>query len=190
MAIGEENLHKTILLVGDTPTKDGRIYPLDLCKFLAERLGKAPGIIVQEMSPQERKLKKISLAEPWMEKVMADVIGGEMEEKSLAIWFRCRTNREGKKLEGMIRQEGIDKLQYIPVGYGLVDDKNVIQPGYQLNYIAIEAKPIESPKEQPKIQQTKSPVYADPQMQMMMNGVPGYDPKFDAKAFLGINKRK
>ena len=181
--IGEENLHKTILLFGDVATKDGRIYPLDLCKFLAERMSKAPELIIQEFSPQERKLKKIPLAEPWKEKSMATVIGGEMEENALVVYFRCKGNRDGKKLEGMINQEGIENLQFIPVGYGLTDDKNVIQPGYQLNYIAVEALP-KKPKEEPPKSSSNG---KDPQLERMMQGLaPGYNPNFDAKQFLGI----
>lgn len=136
--LGETDLHKSTLMIGDMPTEEGRIYPMDLCVWLAERLGRAPQIIVEEVSPLERRLKKINEAEPWPEKAMGIVVGAEMNGAALDFYFRCKGTREGKRLDGMIKQFGIEAIKFIPVGYGETDETGRIKPGYQLNYIAVE----------------------------------------------------
>jgi len=136
----DQTMHKAILMVGDSPTIDGRVYSLELCTWLADRMGRKPELIVQEICHVERRLKKISEAEPWMEKAMAVIIGAEMEGNSLVFYFRCKTSRDGKKLEGIIRQYGVESIEFYPVGYGEIDENGTVKPGYQLNYVAIDIK--------------------------------------------------
>jgi hypothetical protein len=131
-------IHEVTLFVADIPTEDGRIYTAELCHWVAERLTKKPPIIIQEISAVERKLKDIPVAEPWSARVMADVIGGEMEDNALKIYFRCRNNKYGRKLETVIRQIGLTGIEFTPVGYGESDNTGAIKPGYQLNYISVE----------------------------------------------------
>src|SRR5210317_610414 len=85
----------TVLMVADTPTEKGRIYPIELLHRLLERFTVKPEIIVQEMNPVERELKKIPIAEPWDKKIMATVKSAEIIDNQLMITFVCRLNRDG-----------------------------------------------------------------------------------------------
>lgn len=129
-----------VLFTADKPTADGRIYPMAVLQKTLERFTKKPIIIVQEMNPVERKVKKVPLAEPWSKKVMANVLKGEIVDNDLIFYAECRANRDGRKLAGIIKSIGLENVHFFPVGYGVVDDKNVIDPTYQLNYISVEPK--------------------------------------------------
>ena len=128
-----------VLFSANKPTINGRIYTPELLHQMCKLFTKEK-IIIQEMNEVERKVKKISVAEPWMKQVMADVVRGEFIEGELVVHALCRNNREGRKLEGIIKNIGMENLTFFPIGYGDVDDNNVIKPNYHLNYIAIEPK--------------------------------------------------
>lgn len=128
------------LLTENKPTANGRIYTHETLQKICERITKAPKIIIQEMNEVERKIKKIPVQLPWMKQVMAEVLKGEIVEGDLVIHALCLQNREGSKLEGIIKGIGMDNIIFFPIGYGEVDENKVIKPGYQLNYIAIEPK--------------------------------------------------
>lgn len=135
-----------ILLSGNKPTIDGNIYPTELLHHLCETFTKKPQIIIQEMNVVERKVKKIPIELPWKKQIMADVIKGEVIENNLVIYALCRANREGRKLEGIIKNIGIPHLRFFPVSFGETDDNKVIKPhNYRLNYIAVEPKNIKDP---------------------------------------------
>jgi hypothetical protein len=130
----------SVLLNADKPTSDGRFYPKVVIINILKRCTEKPELIIQEMNPVERGVKKIPLAEPWSERIMAHVTGAEMEGVNLVIHAECRNNRYGRMLRGIILSTGIENVEFFPVGYGTVTDKNVINPDYKLNYIAMEPK--------------------------------------------------
>jgi hypothetical protein len=129
-----------ILFSSNAPTINGHIYTPELLHNLCERFTKKPKIIIQEMNEVERKVKKIPVELPWTKQIMADVIKGEMVEGELVVYALCRANREGRKLEGILKNIGMENLTFFPIGYGETDDNKVIKPNYQLNYIAVEPK--------------------------------------------------
>ncbi len=133
-------LFSVALLVADKPTSNGNIYPRALCHKLIERFTFKPQIIIQELNPIERQLKKISLAEPWDKKIMAVVKSATMVEDNLVITAECRMTRDGKKLAGMLQTLGINAIEFMPVGYGIPDSQNRIGLDYRLNYIAVTPK--------------------------------------------------
>jgi len=107
---------------------------------MREQMSKSPQIIIQEMNEVERKVKKVPIQLPWMKQIMADGLKAEIIEGNLIVHALCRQNREGRKLEGIVKSIGMENLTFFPVGYGEVDKNNVIKPNYQLNYIAVEPK--------------------------------------------------
>jgi len=132
-----------VLMVAGMPTvPNGEIYTIDIIRRLVERFTVKPRIIVQEMNPVERKAKNVSIAEAWNQKVMADVISGEIVGNKLVIHCQTRLNRDGRKLAGILQTNGLNSVEFFPVGYGVMDPSGVISPDYQLNYIAVEPKKI------------------------------------------------
>jgi len=129
-----------ILFIADQPTINGHIYNKEIIGKLLERLNKRPYLIVQEMDEVERKAKKIPLAVPWDKKIMANVTGGEIRENFLIFHAQCRPNKNGRKLEGVIKNIGLENLEFFPVGYGTANENKVINQNYTLNYIAFEPK--------------------------------------------------
>jgi hypothetical protein len=128
------------LLSSNKPTVDKHIYTPEILEHICEHLSKSPPIIIQEMNEVERKVKKVPIQLPWMQQIMADVLNAEIIKGNLIVHALCRQNREGRKLEGIIKSIGMENLVFFPVGYGEVDKNNVIKPNYQLNYIAVEPK--------------------------------------------------
>lgn len=131
------NIFSAPLLVADKATSDGTVYTRATLDKICERLNTKPNIIVQEMNPVERKLKNISLAEPWDKKIMAIVLSAQFVGDLLIFTAECKSGRDGKMLAGMVDKIGIDNLSFFPVGYG-IPDKNKIVESYALNYIAVE----------------------------------------------------
>ena len=72
---------------------------------------------------------------------MASVKSAEMVGNNLIFEAECRLSRDGKKLSGMVQTLGIEEIEFVPVGYGVPDDKGIIGIDYQLIYIAVEPKP-------------------------------------------------
>lgn len=130
----------TLMLAGRPTFPNGEIYTVDLITRLIERLSVTPHIIIQEINQVERKAKNISIAEAWDKKIMANVISGELVDGRLMINCETRLNRDGRKLAGIITENGIDTLEFFPVGYGVAGLNGVIESNYQLNYVAVEAK--------------------------------------------------
>ena len=142
----EKYTFSSVLLNADKQTVDGRFYPKDVIIKILKRCIEKPALIVQEMNPVEREAKKIPLAEPWDEKIMATVTGAEMQGVDLVFHAECKNNRYGKILKGIILSIGLENIEFFPIGYGTVTDKNVIKPDYKLNYIAVEPKKTEPKK--------------------------------------------
>jgi hypothetical protein len=132
----------TLMLAGQPTVPNGEIYTHELIRRLVERFTVKPYIIVQEMNPVEREAKKIPLAEPWSKKVMANVVSGELVDGKLIIHCETRLNRDGRKLAGIIQENGIESVEFFPVGYGVPGPNGVIAPNYQLNYVAVEPKKV------------------------------------------------
>jgi len=130
----------TLMLAGQPTVPNGEIYTHDILARLVERLTIKPYIIVQEMNQIEREAKNILLAEPWDKKVMANVVSGELTDGKFIIHCETRLNRDGRKLAGIITENGIDTIDFFPVGYGVPGPNGVLAPNYQLNYVAMEAK--------------------------------------------------
>ena len=130
----------TVLMVAGMPTVDGNIYPMHVLNKLVERFTLQPRIIVQEMNPVERKMKNISLSEPWEKKAMGYVVGATIVNSALVINCECKTTREGKMLSGLIQTAGIAGVEFFPVGYGLAGADGIISPDYRLSYVAVEPK--------------------------------------------------
>lgn len=132
--------YSTVLMIAGMPTETGRIYPPDVVARLLERFTLKPEIIIQEMNPVERELKKIPLAEPWDKKIMATVKRAEVSGGKLIIYFTCKKNKDGRKLEGIIQSMGMNAIDFVPVGYGMADERGIVSPSYRLNYIAVELR--------------------------------------------------
>lgn len=131
----------TVLMVAGMPTvPNGEIYTPQIMSKILERITLKPQLIVQEMNPVERKAKGVSLAEPWSKKIMANIVAGEIVGNKLVIHCETRLNRDGRKLAGLIQNNGIETVEFFPVGYGIQGADGVISPDYRLNYVAVEPK--------------------------------------------------
>jgi len=128
------------LMVAGMPTIDGNIYPIQVLNNLVERFTLKPYIIIQEMNPVERKVKQISLSEPWEKKAMGYVTKGVVVNSTLIIQCECKSSREGKILSGLIKNFGVNGIEVFPVGYGTVGKDGIISPDYKLSYVAVEPK--------------------------------------------------
>lgn len=135
----KEKFHfNAVLMLADTPTQDGRVYPMELCQKIVERLNERPYIIIQELNLVERKLKDVRPDVVWKEKVMASVKSAEMIDNKLVFEAECRLSRDGKKLSGMVQSLGLEEIEFVPVGYGIPDENGVIGMNYELIYISVE----------------------------------------------------
>lgn len=130
----------TLMLAGQPSIPNGEIYTHDILRRLVERVSVKPYIIVQEMNQVEREAKKIPLAEPWDKKIMATVLSAELVDGKFIIHCETRLNRDGRKLAGIITENGLDSIEFFPVGYGVPGPNGVLAPNYQLNYVAVEPK--------------------------------------------------
>lgn len=128
------------LMVAGMPTVDGNIYPIQVLNNLVERFSLKPAIIIQEMNPVERKLKKIPLSEPWEKKAMGYITKGMVINSTLMIQCECKSSREGKILSGLIKNFGVNGIEVFPVGYGICGKDGIISPDYKLSYVAVEPK--------------------------------------------------
>jgi hypothetical protein len=138
MAKKEKFHFKSLLLLADTPTQDGRVYTRELCDKIVARLNERPYIVIQELNLVERKLKDVRPDVVWKQKVMASIKSAQMIGNQLIFEAECRLSRDGKKLSGMVQSLGLEELEFVPVGYGIPDDKGVIGVDYELIYIAVE----------------------------------------------------
>lgn len=132
------NIFTAPLLVINKKMESGAIYNSVIADRICERLNTKPSIIVQEMNPVERKMKNISPAEPWDKKIMANVISAQISNGLIIFTAECKNGRDGKILNGMIKQYGIDGITFFPVGYGT--HSNGQMDNYELKYIGIELK--------------------------------------------------
>ena len=130
----------TPLIIGGAPTIEGNIYPMHVLAKLVERFSLKPQIIIQEMNQVERKLKGLSLSEPWDAKAMGFITGARIVNTTLFIECECKNTREGKKLAGLVSSLGVEHLEFFPVGYGFKDASGMISPDYKLSYVAFEPK--------------------------------------------------
>ncbi len=139
----EKYVFSTVLMIAGMPTvPNGEIYTIDIMRRLVERFTVKPKLIVQEMNLVERKAKNISVAEAWNQKVMADILSGEIVDNKLVIHCQTRLNRDGRKLAGILQTNGHESVEFFPVGYGVMNEAGVIASDYQLNYVAVEPKKI------------------------------------------------
>ena len=129
-----------VLMLADTPTQDGRVYPRSVCEKVVARLNERPYIIIQELNLVERKIKDVRADVVWKQKIMASIKGAQMIENQLVFEDECRLSRDGKKLSGMVQSLGLPEIEFVPVGYGVPDDKGIIGNDYDLIYIAVEPK--------------------------------------------------
>jgi len=127
-------------LTAGEPTQSGNIYPEEVLLKMAIRFTQKPPIYIQEMNEVERKAKKIPMADVWEEKIMGMVTKGEIKNKDLIFHATCLSNKHGRKLQEIIKSVGIENLDFLPVGYGTVGDKKIINSNYKLNFVAVEPK--------------------------------------------------
>lgn len=131
------------LMVANRATENGRIYSLECINKIAEEMNKNVGsFIVQEMNISDRERKKIPVYEPVYSRAMATAVGAMVDGGALHVACETRPNRDGKKLSGIISGNGLDSIEFMPVGYGdvvKVGDYQEVR-NYTLKYIAIEPK--------------------------------------------------
>jgi len=132
------NIFTAPLLVINKKMESGAIYNSVIAGRICERLNTKPSIIVQEMNPVERKMKNISPAEPWDKKIMATVISAQISNGLIIFTAECKSGRDGKMLNGMIKQYGIDGVTFFPIGYGVHNNGQLDQ--YDIRYIGVELK--------------------------------------------------
>lgn len=132
--ISTRNIDVALFDIGK-PTRDGRIYPLELVERIAGQIATGKKFTIEEVSPVERELKKIQPYESWSEHAMAESTGCRIEDGVFHIEFQTKANKFGKLLCATLDSGNV---KYFPVGIGEVGDDGVVS-GYQLSYVSYDS---------------------------------------------------
>jgi len=121
------------LLIADQPTRNNRVYTKPLIEKLAADINTKP-ITIEEVSPLERKLKKVPVCYSWPEHAMATSTKAEVVDNRLMVSFDIKNNKYGTLLKKSI-EAGVG---FMPVGIG-DEDENGVVTDYTVSYVAIDA---------------------------------------------------
>jgi len=125
----------------DKPTLTGNIYTSEmLTALIPEITNPEHPLTIEEVSPQERNLKKIPPYESWTEHAMALCVGARIEDGKFICGFAVKNNRFGKLLLSVLDSSPKEKIEFFPVGVGDVGDDHVVT-NYKLKYVTFEVKP-------------------------------------------------
>jgi len=118
----------------------GNIYPQSIAEqiIVDVLMGKA-SYDIEEVSPVERRLKKIQPFNAWKEHAMADSVGAKIDDGKFIMSFKIRNNKYGKLLSSLITTNGMENIDFFPVGIGDTGADNVVTK-YKLSYISFEVK--------------------------------------------------
>lgn len=123
------------LLVAGQPTKEGRVYPPEIIAKLCADINSRP-VTIEEVSPLERRAKKIPVCYSWPEHAMAKSTGAHVEDGNLLVDFDVLNNKYGNLL---MKSLDAGNVTYMPVGIGDTDKDNNITE-YTMTYVAIDVK--------------------------------------------------
>ena len=104
------------LLNAGEATRNGRVYPPELVAKLAADI-KANPITIEEVSPIERKVKKIPLCYSWPEHAMAVSTDAGVIDSKLMVEFEVKGNKYGKLLKTVL-EANPDGVHFKPVVIG------------------------------------------------------------------------
>jgi hypothetical protein len=118
------------LLTAGERTASGNVYSMEILeKLKAEILGKP--VTVEEVSPVERRAKKVPVCFSWPERAMAESTSADIVDNTLVVGFDIKDNRYGKLLKAVIDEHPV---KWKPVGVGDTDaDGNVTD--YKISYV-------------------------------------------------------
>ena len=123
--------HITVeLLTAGERTASGNVYSMEILeKLKAEILGKP--VTVEEVSPVERRAKKVPVCFSWPERAMAESTSADIVDNTLVVGFDIKDNRYGKLLKAVLDEHPV---KWKPVGVGDTDaDGNVTD--YKISYV-------------------------------------------------------
>jgi hypothetical protein len=121
------------LLTAGVPTRNGRVYPPELIAKLREDIVARP-VTIEEVSPVERRAKKVPVCYSWPEHAMADSTGAEVVGGTLRVDFAIRDNRYGKLLDRLVSEGGVS---FKPVGIGDCSPDGTVTE-YRITYVTFE----------------------------------------------------
>lgn len=124
---------KVDLLVAGQPTRSGHIYPPEILEKLCADINEKP-ITIEEVSPLERRAKKIPACYSWPEHAMAVSTGASVDDGVLNVNFDIKNNKYGSLL---MKSIDAGNVSYMPVGIGDTDENAVITD-YKMTYVAID----------------------------------------------------
>ena len=121
----------------DKPTLTGNIYTSEmLTALIPEITNPEHPLTIEEVSPQERNLKKIPPYESWTEHAMALCVGARIEDGKFICGFAVKNNRFGKLLLSVLDSS---PMLLVENGDGHIVQKNLLGMGEA----AIQCEPIQ-----------------------------------------------
>jgi len=120
-------------------TKGGRVYPPELVAKLAADINEHP-VTVEEVSPLERKVKKVPICYSWPEHAMAVSQNAEVEDGKLFVNFAIKGNKYGKLLKTVLDANSPGRVAFKPVVIG-DDAPDGTMTSAKISYVTFEVKP-------------------------------------------------
>ena len=127
------------ILDAGVKTKSGRVYPLELVEKMAADINEHP-ITIEEVSPLERKVKKIPICYSWPEHAMAVSQNAEVEDGKLFADFAIKGNKYGKMLKTVLDANTPERVAFKPVVIG-DDAPDGTMTAAKISYVTFEVKP-------------------------------------------------
>lgn len=94
---------------------------------------------VEEVAPLDRMKNNVKPYESWNARAMAVCIDAKMENTNLVMTFKVYKNKHGKRLQLLLENNAIDKIDFYPVGIGNAGPDGVVT-NYTLSYISFDIK--------------------------------------------------
>ena len=122
------------LLVAGQPTRSGHVYTPEAIEKLCADIKETP-VTIEEVSPLERRARKIPVCNSWPEHAMAVSTDASVDNGVLKVDLDIKNNKDGSLLMKSIEA---GEVVYKPVG--VTTDEGDVISNYKMNYVTIDVQ--------------------------------------------------